>query len=357
MYTDVSAFCVTPQTSLRDAIGQIDRSRLGIVLVVDEARRLVGTITDGDVRRAILAGMDLGQPTTALLTRKAGTKYARPITASIAGNQETWLRLMEDEHILHLPLVDKEQRVAGLATLVEFVPKGPPIQALIMAGGAGQRLRPLTNETPKPMLAVGDRPLLEIMIQQLRDAGIERVHIATHHQPEKISQHFGDGQEFGVNLSYVTEEKPLGTVGALGLMEPPKETLLVINGDILTKVDFRSMVTYHREHGGDLTVGVRHYEIKVPYGVIECEESMVCGVSEKPVLGFFVNAGIYLLEPIVHRFIPNGQPLDMPDLIRYLLNAGRQVVSFPVREYWMDIGQHADYQHVQEEIKRWESDK
>ena len=356
MYTDLATFCVTLQRSLREAIAQIDRNRLGIVLVIDEVRRLMGTITDGDVRRAILANTDLGQPVSALLARKAGTKYANPITASIKADRDTWLRVLKEQDILHLPLVDDAQRVAGLVTLEEFVPNQVlPLQALIMAGGVGTRLRPLTDEIPKPMLPVGDRPLMEIMIQRLRDAGINRLNIATHHQPEKISQHFGDGQGFGVKLTYVTEERPLGTAGALGLMETPQETLLVINGDILTQVDFRAMLAYHREHQADLTVGVRHYDLKVPYGVIECEGPVVRGVNEKPVISFFVNAGIYLLEPVVYRFIQNGERSDMTDLIHRLVQEGRSVVSFPIREYWLDIGQPEDYEQAQEEVKNWES--
>lgn len=352
MYTDLATLCVDQNSSFGTAITQMDRSRLGIVLVVDEERRLLGTITDGDVRRAILAKVSLEEPISALLARKAGTPYAHPITASMGQDPPTYLSLLKQHNILHLPLLDEEQRVAGLVTLEEFLPnQALPLQAVVMAGGQGTRLDPLTAEIPKPMLLVGDRPLMEIVIQQLRDAGIRQVKIATHHKPEKIEEHFGDGSSFGVRLSYVEEERPLGTAGALGLLEVPKETTLVINGDILTQVDFRAMLTYHREHEADLTVAVRHYDIKVPYGVIECEGPVVRALSEKPVLGFFVNAGIYLIEPSVFQFIPNGQRFDMTDLIQRLLDHGQPVVSFPIREYWLDIGQHADYEQAQREAK------
>ena len=356
MYTDLTHVCVTLRVSLHEAMAQIDRSRLGIVLVVDEAGRLVGTITDGDVRRAILANMDLGQSVSVLLARKAGTRYANPITASITAEPSAWLRVLQENDVLHLPLVDDEQRVAGLVTLFEFMPnRDLPVQALIMAGGAGDRLRPLTEDVPKPMLLVGDRPLLEIMIEQLRDAGIKRMCISTHHLPKKISQYFGDGQTRDVELSYVTEDRPLGTGGALGLIEPPKETLLVINGDILTQVDFRAMLAYHKEHQADLTIAVRQYDVKVPYGVIECDGPTVRTLNEKPVMNLLVNAGIYLLEPSVYQFVPNGERFDMPDLIQRLLKAGRSVVSFPVMEYWLDIGQQADYERAQEYVKSQKS--
>jgi dTDP-glucose pyrophosphorylase len=352
MYRDVEKLCVGPDASIREAIAQIDATRHGIALVVDKDRRLLGTITDGDVRRAILARIDLGQPVSLLLSRKANTSYARPVTAPVGQDRNTYVGILKQHSILHLPLVDHEERVVGLVTLDGFVPDVTmSIQAVIMAGGQGSRLHPLTVDTPKPMLPVHDRPLMEIMIERLRNAGIREVKVTTHHKPEKIEKHFGDGKDFGVALSYVAEDRPLGTVGGLGLLEVPDDTTLVINGDILTQVNFRAMLAFHREHQADLTVAVSHYDLKVPYGVVECDGATVRRVSEKPVMGFFVNAGIYLLEPIVYRFIPNGQPFDMTDLIQLLIRDGRSVASFPVREYWLDIGDHAEYEQAEQDIR------
>jgi NDP-sugar pyrophosphorylase family protein len=212
---------------------------------------------------------------------------------------------------------------------------------------------PLTKDLPKPMLPVGNKPLMEILVQQLRDAGIRRLNITVHHQPEKIIEHFGDGREFGVDITYATEDRPLGTAGALGMIEAPQETVLVVNGDILTGLDFRAMLAYHREQRADLTVAVQRYEVQVPYGVIECEGAFVRRLAEKPVLGFVVNAGIYLLEPSVHRLIPTGERYDMTELIQRLLDEGRPVAPFPIREYWLDIGQHADYERAQEYMNHW----
>ena len=354
MYTDLTTFCIAPTASLRDAMAQMDRNKLGIVLIVEEEARLVGTVTDGDARRAILASMDLGQPVRVLLERKAGTRFATPLTARVGEDSSTYLALLKQSNLLYLPLVDEANRVVGLVTLDEFLPERPlPLQAVVMAGGRGSRLAPLTEDTPKPMLRIGDRPVLEIIIRQLREAGITQVKVTTHHKPEKIAEYFGDGREFGVQLSYVEEDRPLGTVGGLGLLDVPQDTTLVINGDILTQVDFRAMLVYHREHQADLTVAVRQYDVKVPYGVIECDGPTVRGVSEKPVFGFFVNAGIYLLEPSVYRLIPTGQRFDMPELIQRLLQEGRPVVSFPVREYWLDVGQPEDYEQAQEAVKQW----
>ena len=222
---------------------------------------------------------------------------------------------------------------------------------VIMAGGAGTRLLPLTEHIPKPMLPVGGKPLIEIIIEQLRDAGVRQINISTHHGHEKITEHFGDGQHLGIELSYVAEDQPLGTAGALGLLKCPEHTMLVINGDILTGVDFRAMLAFHREHSADLTIAVRQYGIQVPYGVIECDGSVVRQLTEKPAVNFLVNAGIYLLEPMVHQYIPSKQRFDMTDLIQRLLDVQRKIVSFPIHEYWVDIGQPSDYQLAQEHAK------
>ena len=351
---NIRELCVSPSLMIRVVINRMNAIRRGIALVVDEEQRLIGAVTDGDVRRAILANVDLGAPVSELLARKAGSRYARPIMALVGENRNTYLNLLKQHNILYLPLVDKSQRVAGLVTLDEFLPdQALPLQAVVMAGGKGSRLYPLTKNVPKPMLRVGNRPLLEIIIRQLREAGIRRVKVTTHHQFEKIAEHFGDGSGFGVEISYVEENQPLGTVGGFGLLEPPKDTTLVINGDILTQVDFRAMLLYHREHEADLTVAVRQYDVRVPYGVIECDGAIVRKVSEKPMLNFFINAGIYLLEPLVYRYLSGGEPLDMTDLIQRLLDDGRTVVSFPVREYWLDIGQREDYEQAQAQGQQW----
>jgi len=352
MHTDLTTLCIPEGRSIMDAVGRMDASRLGIVLVVDATGRLRGTITDGDVRRALLAHIDLKEPLDVLLAAKAGSRYERPITAPIDAERSTYLRLLQEHSILHLPLLDAEGRVRGLVTLDDFVPKDLlPLQAVIMAGGFGQRLRPFTEDVPKPMLPVGDRPLMEITIEQLRTAGIRRVNITTHHKAEKITEHFGDGRDFGIEISYVTEERPLGTAGGLGLIDVPDETVLLMNGDILTEVDFRSMLAFHREHRAEVTVGVRQYAVDVPFGVVECDDVEIRRLTEKPRLNLLINAGIYLLEPGVRQFIPAGERFDMTDLIARLLDAGRRVVSFPIREYWLDVGQPADWQRAQEHVK------
>lgn len=353
---EVEQVLVAPSDSIKETMTCIERNAKGIALVVDEERRLLGTVTDGDIRRAILDGASLDGRVSDLLARKAGSPYAEPVTAEIETDRGELLKLMQERKVRQIPLLDARKRVFDLITLDELLPRQVlPIQAVIMAGGFGTRLRPITEDLPKPMLRIGDRPLMERTIEQLREAGIQRVNVTTHYLPEKITDHFGDGRAFGVEIKYVTEDRPLGTAGALGLIEAPDEPLLVINGDILTRVDFRAMFDYHRKYHADLTMGVRQYDLRVPYGVVECKGSYVREFREKPMFQFLVNAGIYLLEPSAYHYIPRGQRFDMTDLIQQLLRNNRSVVSFPIVEYWLDIGQHADYRQAQEDIEngRW----
>lgn len=349
----LESFFMDPQQSVHDAIDRLDTVGKGIVLVVDSERRLLGTITDGDVRRWMLAGHALEGTLNQLLQFKTTTgRFHHPVTAPLEITSESLLRLMQ-EHVVHqVPLLDAQGRVAGLVTMDDLLPVGElPVQAVIMAGGFGTRLRPLTIDLPKPMLPVGDRPLLEHIVRHLQSAGIRRVNVTTHFMPEKIKDHFGNGDRFGMRFNYISEEQPLGTAGALSLLEDPQERILVMNGDILTSVDFKALLQYHNENEAALTVGVRKYEFKVPYGVVEREGPFVTQIVEKPSLAFFVNAGIYLLESRCHALIPRGQRFDMTDLISLLLRCGHKVACFPILEYWLDIGQHHDYEKAVQDVK------
>jgi NDP-sugar pyrophosphorylase family protein len=203
------------------------------------------------------------------------------------------------------------------------------------------------------MLPVGDRPLMEYIVSQLRGAGIRHVSIATHYKAEHISGYFGDGRQFGLDIDYLNEKQPLGTAGALSLVPPWRATLLVINGDVLTRLNYRAMLEFHRDNAAMLTVAVRQYDVQVPYGVVETRGVEILGVKEKPVVQFFVNAGIYLLEPGVHASLVANERLDMTDLVTRLIDAGQRVVSFPISEYWIDIGQREDYTRAQDDVRTW----
>ena len=352
MSSNLSDLCIRSEDSIRRAIECIDRNQKGIVLVVDGEHRLKATITDGDIRRAVLADQKLDAPVHELLSRRPHSSGGQPVTARGGTENATLIQLMQQHEIRQLPLLDEEDRVLGLVTLDDLLPDEVlPLQAVIMAGGFGTRLLPLTQDLPKPMLPIGDRPLMELMIDELRRSGIRRVNVTTHYLPEKIKDHFGDGREFGIELNYVTEESPLGTAGALGLMKKPENPLLIINGDILTKVNFKAMLEFHRENQAALTVAVRKYDMNVPYGVIESEGASVRALREKPLLTFLVNAGVYLLEPSAHQYVPNGRSSNMTDLIQNLIDNGHTVASFPVVEYWLDIGSEVDYAKAQHDMK------
>jgi len=336
---------ISPTASIADAIGQLDKAGTGALILCTGGTKLYGLLTDGDIRRAVLRGISLDTACEHIASRTPATTESG-ISAANA------IHLMNQRDIHHLPVVDAEGNVVDLILRKDIVAEVQlNLSAVVMAGGYGKRLLPLTEQVPKPMLPVGDRPLLERTIEQLRRSGIRDISLITHYLADSIEQHFGDGRSFGVRLNYVQEDHPLGTAGGLKLMKQATRPFLVINGDILTRLSFEAMHDYHRKNDAEITVGVRKYEVKVPFGVVECEDVRITEIKEKPSLTFFVNAGIYLLEPSTCAYIPEGQHFNMTDLIKKLLESGRPVVSFPIMEYWLDVGQHADYKQAQEDIQ------
>jgi len=219
-----------------------------------------------------------------------------------------------------------------------------------MAGGFGKRLLPLTESTPKPLLPIGDKPLLERLVEQLRDSQIKHINISTHFLGDQIKERLGDGRQWGVNINYLPEKNPLGTAGSLGLIDRPKEPVLIVNGDILTRLDFHSMLLFHNDNKAVMTVAVKQFGVKIPYGVVETKGIDIQGLTEKPTTPFFVVAGVYLASPEVWEIISKGERCDMPDLIQRLIKKGKKVISFPVSEYWVDIGKLEDYESAQADV-------
>jgi dTDP-glucose pyrophosphorylase len=348
------ALCIAPKTSIHDAIEVIERNGQGIVLVVDGDQRLVGTVTDGDIRRAVLQQMPLDTLVNVLIERARHTAQHGPVSAQRGTSTAELLHIMNENTIRHIPLVDAQGRVVDIALLSEMVKEYElPLRAVVMAGGYGRRVRPLTEQLPKPMLPVGDRPLLELMIEQLEQSGIRRVSLTTHYKSDVINKHFGDGSKFGVEIDYVHEDNPLGTAGALSLLHVSTEPLLIVNGDIVTGIDFRAMLNFHREHEADMTVAVREQHLAIPYGVVKMNhKARVTSIEEKPSLRHFINAGIYLMNPDMRDYVPADKAFDMPDLITRLIKEGRSVVAFPIREHWFDIGSHEDYARAQSHLSK-----
>jgi dTDP-glucose pyrophosphorylase/CBS domain-containing protein len=342
---------ITLKTSIRDTMFVIDSHAKGIAVVVDEERRLLATITDGDIRRALLAGLEVDQPSVVLIPWYPNPGAKAPITAQIGTSDAVLLTLMQAHSVRQIPLLDLDGRVCEIATLHDLLQQFDlPVTGVIMAGGFGKRLMPLTDGTPKPMLPVNGRPLMEHMLSKLRLAGIRSVSIATHYMKDNIIQHFKDGSEFGVKLNYIEETEPLGTAGSLSKLCTETAPLLVLNGDILTGMDFRAMLDFHRENDAQLTVGVRRYGIEVPFGIVETEGVHVTSIVEKPVLRYLINAGIYMVDPAVCKLVPLNQRFDMPDLIEAVIESGMRVISFPVREYWLDIGRIEQYQRANADV-------
>ena len=342
---NVNDYLIGPQAVIFDAVACIDRSGVQIALVVDEGGRLMGTLTDGDIRRALLRNLPLSTRVTEIMTRNP-----RMVPA---GSDDTMLfRLMRALQIRHLPLVDADGRVVGLRTL-EGMLQTPrrPNRVVLMAGGLGSRLRPLTHTLPKPMLPVGGKPLLETILETFVDAGFWRFAISLNYLAETIIGHFGDGSRWGVEIEYLREPRRMGTAGSLTLLrERPEEALIVMNGDILTAVDFRQMLQFHLDNEAMATMALHEYSLQVPYGVVQIEDHRLIGITEKPVHHHFINAGIYVLDPGAWDRIPRDTPFDMPELFQRLIAEGQSTVAFPIREYWLDIGQPQDLQRAESEF-------
>lgn len=342
--TSIDSYLVRPSDQLRRAAEVIDRNKAGIAVVVDDTGRLLGTITDGDLRRAILKGSSLDIPISSVLTHRTEA----PITASVSQDRGTLLPLMQEKHIRQLPLVDGQGLVVEIVTLEQLVAK-PPLEltAVVMAGGFGTRLRPLTDQTPKSLLPVGGKPMIELIVDRLCAAGVRRIVITTHYRAEDIERQLGNGGDRQADISYVLEENPLGTAGALSLISPRQEPLLVVNGDILTQLDYRALYLFHMDDGAEMTVTAREYHIQIPYGVIETDGVRLRSIVEKPEYRFFFAAGVYLLNPSALQLLNPGERCDMPVLISRLTAAGRSVATFPVREYWLDVGHLEAYEQAQ----------
>jgi len=345
---------VAPDATVRDAMRSLEATHSGIALVTDADGRLSGTVTDGDVRRYALAGQSLDSPVTALLSTKDASVPRLPVVAPVGTPELELGARMRALELRQIPIIDAGGRVVDVVLASDLADPETPIEAVLMAGGFGKRLAPLTDDTPKPMLPIGEKPILEHIVHQLRGAGIRKVNVTTHYRSDLIKSHFGDGTGFGMAMSYVDETEPQGTAGALRNLKGGETPLFIMNADILTRVDINAMLQYHRAQKAEITVGVRRYEMNVPYGVVETEAGRIVQLAEKPKIDFMINAGLYLAEPASLELIPSEGRFDMTDLIRRMLAEGRVVASFPVYEEWIDVGRPADYAKAQAEFGRRE---
>lgn len=320
-----------------DALRVLDLSATQILVVVDSDNRLLGTVTDGDIRRGILAGFSLEDRVESIMNKD-------PVVVDLDVEKEKVLSIMKKRKLHQVPVVDRERKVVGLQVVDDFIrTQDKPNWVVLMAGGLGTRLRPLTDDCPKPLLKVGSKPVLELILEGLVKAGFSRFYLSVNYKAEQIRDYFGDGSRWDVTIRYLNEQKKLGTAGSLGLIgEPPAEPMLVMNGDLLTSINFGMLLDFHREHGAVATMCVREYRIQVPFGVVKVDRHRLASIVEKPVERFFVNAGIYVLEPEVLESIERNTCLDMPELFDRLVAGGRESAVFPLHEDWLDIGRHDD---------------
>lgn len=328
---------VSPGVPIKEAISRIDASALQIALVVGESGKLEGVMTDGDVRRAILKGIPLEAPVSKAMNRSF---------TSVGPNddRESILALMKQREIGQVPVVDKDGRVVGLETLAALLhaPERANV-AVVMAGGLGTRLGTLTQDCPKPMLRIGGRPILETILLNLAEYGITHAYLAVNYRADMIEGYFGDGARIGVKIDYLRERERLGTAGALSLLpERPSDTIVVMNGDVLTKINVNHLLEFHCRVSPAATMCVREHNSQSPFGVVSIDGDHVVAIQEKPIRSEFVNAGLYAIEPRALDFIPRNEYFDMPSLFNALIENGHRTAAFPVREYWLDIGHHAD---------------
>ncbi|MBU5615223.1 nucleotidyltransferase family protein [Geomonas azotofigens] len=336
---------INADTTLRETIRVIDSGALRIALVVDADQKLLGTVSDGDIRRGILRGCSLEDSVQQVLNRT-------PTVAAQNEAKDQILALMRLKQVYQIPVIDGEGRVVGLE-IVERILETPQYDncVVLMAGGLGSRLKPLTDDTPKPLLKVGGKPILETILENFTHYGFTNFKISVNYKGELIEDYFGDGSRWGARIEYLRESKKLGTAGALGLLpERPNLPVLVMNGDVLTKVNFQQLLEFHREHQALATMCVREYDFQVPYGVVTVDKHRILNIEEKPVQRFFVNAGIYVLEPEALDLIPRDTFFDMPTLFEKVVSLKKETAVFPVREYWVDIGRMDDFQRAEGEF-------
>jgi dTDP-glucose pyrophosphorylase len=348
MLKELSKLSVLPTASVRDTIAAIDAGAKQIALVVDADGKLLGTATDGDIRRALLRGLTLETPIAEVMN-------PRPHTA-ISGTDGYDVMSREIPQLIHnVPVIDEDGKLLGMFTDEDFVGSSEiSTPVVLMAGGKGVRLYPLTKDVPKPMLKIGDMPIIEIILRKLKSQGFKNVLISVNYLGQVIEDHIKDGAWLGLNVTYLHESQPLGTAGALGQLNGKlTEPFIVMNSDLLTNCDFRQVIRFHKKTGAKATLGVREYSFQIPYGVVNIEGTEVQSISEKPLHRSMVSAGIYALDPWALSLVPADEYCDMPTLLDKIKAQDEKVSAFPIHESWLDIGRHDDLNDARNNVEQW----
>ncbi len=328
--------------TIRDAVCCLDQVAIKIVLIVDASGKLAGTISDGDIRRSLLRGLGMNSPITKVIHRN-------PFVAPPDMTCETIMQLMVANKIQQIPVVDDQRHLVGLHLWDQIAtPQSRPNIMVIMAGGKGTRLRPHTEHCPKPMLPVGEKPMLEHIIDRAMANGFSHFILAIHYLGHMVEDYFGDGTKIKARIEYIREPAPLGTAGALSLLGPqPEAPLLVTNGDVLTDINYGDLLDFHIRHQAAATMAVRVHEWQHPFGVVQTKGLDIIGFEEKPVVRTHINAGVYALSPQSLELLNSGESCDMPMLFERLQGNGQRTVAFPMHEPWLDVGRPADYATAQ----------
>lgn len=336
---------ISREDSLHTAIMQIEESACQIALVVDSKGRLEGTVTDGDIRRGLLRGYSLEEKVSSVMN-------AHPLVVPPDLGGADVLRMLNMNLLRQTPIVDEQNLLLGLHLIDQLdAPSSRTNTMIIMAGGKGQRLRPYTENCPKPMLLVGDKPILEHIIERAKSEGFENFILSTHYLSHIISEHFGDGAKWNVNITYVNEDEPLGTAGALSLIDRQLlEPIVVTNGDVLTSIRYSEILDFHARHGAHATMAVRAHEWQNPFGEVKTEGVEIVGFQEKPIYRSYINAGVYVLQPDMLEFLNAGEHCDMPTLFSRAMDLSKRVVVYPTHEQWIDIGREDDFEKAKSEI-------
>ncbi len=335
--TNIEKIKLSPNATIKQALKTISKGAIKIAIVVDKKNKLLGTLTDGDIRRGFLKGLNINSSIKSIIFKK-------PTVVRNNYSKEKLLKIALSKKIYQIPIVEKNGKFKGIHILDELIePKNKSNKVVIMAGGRGMRLRPLTKNIPKPMLKVGNKPILQIIIEKFKKSGYKNFIICVNYKSKIIKDFFGDGSKFGVKIEYIDEKKRMGTAGALSLFKlKPKKPFFVINGDLLTNLDFEKLIDFHHEHNSKATMCISEYNIKSPYGEVKLDVENIITIAEKPVHKFFVNAGVYVLDPSCIDLVPK-KFYDMTSLFKKIIIKKNKVVSFPIGEYWLDIGRFNDY--------------
>tara|TARA_B100001093_G_scaffold506746_1_gene566188 strand:- start:14 stop:1072 length:1059 start_codon:yes stop_codon:yes gene_type:complete len=326
--------------TIKDAIDLLNSTSSRIIIIADRHKKLLGTITDGDIRRALLENFEMQSLVQEIMNKNPVYSYEKTKDEIIVG-------LMKKNDIQHIPIVNKKLQIVDLKVLQNLVfPKEFKNIIFIMAGGFGKRLLPLTKYTPKPMLKINDKPILEIIIDQFINLKFNNFYISTFYKSNIIKKYFGDGSQWNIKIDYINEKKPLGTAGSLGLLPKNigKEPVIVINGDILVNFNFHDFIEFHKKNKNKITIALRAKEDNIEYGVVQLSSSKrVKNIIEKPKTKYLVNAGIYILNQDVIRKIKKNMKIDMTDLINENIKKNMKVGAYLMHEDWIDMGKEDDY--------------